>query len=294
MILQRTLAIIILAFAPSLTFGAIEYPPLSAKGWVKQTVGNTNIEIEYERPSARDRTIFGKLVPWGELWRTGAGHSTKISFDKDVEISGQSIPKGRYSIFTIPNVDQWTVILNSDTSLYGKFNYDSNKDIARFTVAPMKTVRFYETMTIDIDLIPNNARIYISWENTQVAFDVLTSTDAEMIEYINSYLLERKSKDSDHYAGAAEYLYYQNTEHQKATALADIAIELDESNGWARRLKMNLYERQGMYSKALEVIAEAILELAGRDQDQVTKERSLQEWKAHEARITNAFTKINE
>lgn len=288
--LQRTLAILILAFVTSSTFGEIEYPPLSAKGWVKQTVGNTIIEIEYERPSTRGRTVFGELVPWGELWRTGAGHSTKISFDKDVEISGQSIPKGQYSIFTIPNEDQWTVILNSDTSLYGKFNYDSDKDIIRFTVEPKKTRRFYETMTIDIDLIPNNAKIYLSWENAQIGFDVLTGTDAEMIEYIGDYLLERKSKDSDRYAGAAEYLYYQNTEYRKATALASIAIELDGSNGWARRLKMNLHERQGMHSEALETIAEAILEIEGRDdQDEAT----LQDWKAHRVRIKNKVTEAN-
>ncbi len=285
MTIQRVLPAIALVLASSLSFGEIDYPPLSAKGWLKQVVGNTVVEIEYERPSVRGRTIFGELVPWGELWRTGAGHSTKISFDKDVVIRGQSIPRGQYSLFTIPSEDQWTVILNSDASLYGSFNYDSDKDVIRFTVDSTKTRRFYETMTIDIDLIPNNAKIYLSWENTRIGFDVITGTDAEMVEYIDEHLLARKSNVSDRYAGAAEYLYYQNRDDRKAVALANIAIELDESNGWARRLKRELYERQEMYPEALETIAQAIVEIESRDEVDAAALRSLQGWKAHQERI---------
>ena len=115
------LFLIFSAFGVLAQDSAYPYPSLSPKGKISQIVGNTTIEIEYERPSVRKREIFGDLVPWGKLWRTGAGSCTKISFDKDVVVSGQNIEAGKYSIFTIPNPKEWIVILNRDTKLYGTY-----------------------------------------------------------------------------------------------------------------------------------------------------------------------------
>ena len=256
--LKTTIVTLLFLAYTSLAFGQVEYPSLSPKGRIEQVVGNTNVEIEYERPSVRNRVVFGGIVPWNKVWRTGAGYCTKISFDKPVIIGGQTVNPGKYTIFTIPNPDRWIVILNSNTTLYGSFNYNPEKDITRFIVRPTKSQRFYETLTFDIDLIPNNARIFISWEETQISFDVQTSTDEEILKFIKEQLLTKKEKNSDKYAGAAEYLHYQNINSFEAIKLTQIAFELDENNGWARRLNMELYEKLGMYAKALQSANQAI------------------------------------
>src|SRR5690242_7898509 len=99
-------------------FSQNHFPDLSPKGIVKQIVGLSTIEVNYERPAARGRKIFGDLVPFDKLWRTGAGNCTKIKFSSPVTITGKKIAAGTYSLLSIPNLLQWTIILNSDTTLY--------------------------------------------------------------------------------------------------------------------------------------------------------------------------------
>jgi tetratricopeptide (TPR) repeat protein len=233
------------------------YPPLSALSKISQNVGNTLVDVEYERPSARKRKVFGELVPWNKVWRTGAGYCTKIRFDKPVIVEGQPVGPGYYSLFTIPNPETWTVILNRDTTLYGSSFYNADKDIARFTVMSNTTERYYETLTIDIDLIPNNARMYISWVNTQVAFDILTSTDEEMMRYIQDEVISGKSRDPNIYAGAAEYMLYQGINLHEAVRLADKALQLDK-NSWAGNVKLKLYETMGYYEEAIQMVKQGL------------------------------------
>ncbi|MDF1699076.1 MAG: DUF2911 domain-containing protein [Saprospiraceae bacterium] len=230
------------------------YPSLSPKGNISQIVGNTIVGIEYERPSVRKRQIFGELVPWNKVWRTGAGSSTKISFNKDIKVGGQNIEAGKYSLFTIPNPTEWIIIINKDTTLYGSYDYDYKKDIARFVTIPVESNRFYETLNFDIEILPNNAKIYISWANVQVSFDIETTTDFEIEKLIEDELLTEKNKDSDIYAGAAEYLFFQGDNLMDAITLANIAIELNEDNVWARSLKIKIYEKMKLFSKALSEI----------------------------------------
>ena len=165
------------------------FPVASPMGHISQMIGNTKLEIEYERPLARKREIFGGLVPFNQVWRTGAGASTKIKFSKAVVVEGQSIPPGRYSLFTIPGADTWVVILNSDTTIYGTYGYDRVKDVARFVVTPTLSNRFYEALTIDIDLVQSNARLYLSWTNIQIDFSITTTTASDAMKFIEEQLL---------------------------------------------------------------------------------------------------------
>lgn len=237
------------------------FPSLSPQGTISQVVGNTLVGIEYERPSARRRTIFGDLVPWNRVWRTGAGNCTKISFDQPVKIEGQEIAAGKYSLFSIPGPEEWVIILNADTTLYGSSFYDEQRDVARFVVIPQQTQRYYETLNIDIGLVPNNADVYISWENTQVSFRIETSTDADIEAFIRNELMSGQSQQSIQYAGAAEYRLYQGSNLLEGLTLATKAIELDESNGWARSLKIRLYERLKMYESSLAEIEQAMAQI---------------------------------
>lgn len=241
------------------------YPSLSPKGTISQVVGNTIVAIEYERPSARKRVVFGELIPWNKVWRTGAGHCTKISFDKDVILEGQSLEAGKYALLTIPNKKEWIVILNRDTTLYGSYNYDFNKDVARFIVVPTNSSRYYETLNFDIEIIPNNAQIFMNWANLQISFRLETSTDDEVKKLIRNDLLTKNSKDSDIYAGASEYLYYKGEDLVSALELCDSAIALNKNNGWARSLKVRIYEKLKLYDHAIAELQLSIENTESRD-----------------------------
>lgn len=227
------------------------YPSFSPKCNISQIVGNTLISVEYERPSARKRLIYGGLVPWNKVWRTGAGNCTKIAFDKEVTIEGQKVPSGRYSIFTIPNPNEWVVILNKDTTLYGSYNYNSKHDVTRFTAFPVESNRYYETLNFDIELNQHNAKMYVSWANTQIKFDIETSTNEKIEKLIREELVTGINQVSNTYAGAASYLVFREMDYENALKLAEKAIELDENNEWVYGIKIDIYERLKLYDNAI-------------------------------------------
>lgn len=142
--------------------------PLSPKETVKAELDGVDTEIVYCRPSARGRKMIGGKEPYGSVWRTGANAATTIEFDKPVKIEGKNLPAGKYALFTIPNEDEWTIIINKDYKQQGAYNYDEKKDVLRVSVKPKKTDKFVETFTIT----PEKDRISMKWENTEVAFKV--------------------------------------------------------------------------------------------------------------------------
>jgi hypothetical protein len=145
-------------------------PALTTEAAFTQQFGGSEIQVSYARPSARGRQIFGGLVPFDTLWRTGANDCTSLKFKEDVNIGDKKMPAGKYALFTIPNKDEWTIILNADTTLHGAMGYNMAKDLHRFKVKPVKSDRFYETFTIEInDFTPQGAAfLNLMWENTMV------------------------------------------------------------------------------------------------------------------------------
>ena len=137
--------------------------PASPKETVTGKIGNASVEVVYCKPSAKGRKVMGALVPYGEVWRTGANEATTISFDKAVTIEGQKLAAGQYSLFTIPGENEWTIIINSDPKQWGAYKYKKEKDVLRVTVKPGKTT-FTETFTIALDKIG----LSLKWEETEV------------------------------------------------------------------------------------------------------------------------------
>ena len=286
--MKSILTVFLLAISLSIYSQTEEYPypSLSPKGIISQTVGNTIVEIEYERPSARKRVVFGNLVPWNKVWRTGAGHCTKISFDKGVVIEGQSIVAGKYSLFTIPSKEEWIIILNKDTTLYGSYDYNYEKDAARFIVIPTNSSRYYETLNFDIEIIPNNAKIFLNWANHQISFTLETTTDDKVKKLIAKDLLTNNNNDSDIYAGASEYLYYKGEDLANALELCYTAIALNKNNGWARSIKVRIYEKLKLYDNAIAELKLSIENTESReDLDKVQKENILHRVKLDLSRI---------
>ncbi len=249
--MMKILLSVLFSIAIIESFSQANFPDLSPKGSVRQKVGFTTISVDYERPAARGRKIIGELVPYDKLWRTGAGNCTRVRFSENVSINSMTISAGTYSLFTIPNSVEWTVILNSDTTLYGSQSYDKNKDIFRFKAKSEATSRYYESFTIDIDVIPYNAAIYLAWENTQIHFKVETGTDKRTIEFINQNLLTDKSDDPDQYATAVEYYLYSNKDLDKALILVNKAITKNPKQAWFYALKVDVLEKQKQYTEAI-------------------------------------------
>ena len=166
--MKNTVLLFILAITPFVHAQDEDYPypSLSPEGNIAQVVGNTKIKLTYERPSVRNRKIYGGLDPWSKVWRTGAGKCTKINFDKLVKLHGQPIPDGTFFLFTIPTPNDRGIIVNADTTLCGSNGYERQKDLAQFSVPSKKTERHYETLTFDIDILRNDAKMYVSWANT--------------------------------------------------------------------------------------------------------------------------------
>lgn len=151
-------------------------PRVSPDAIVGQTIGLTEVRITYGRPSVRGRTIFGDLVPFDEVWRTGANEATAISFSTPVRIEGKPLEAGTYGLFTIPGTDRWTIILNNEAEQWGAYNYDSQKDALRVEVEP-ESAPTQELMTFSFDNVTDStATSALHWAETRVPFEISTNT----------------------------------------------------------------------------------------------------------------------
>src|SRR5215510_8218684 len=159
----------------------IEFPAASQHSVLKQRVGLTDVEVDYSRPNKNDREIFGGLVPYGKLWRTGANAVTKIKFSKAVTLGGKEIPAGEYALFTIPTADEWTIIISKDAKVQSTADYKQEKDAARLTAKPEAIPITIETFTIGLaDVKGASATLNFLWDKTRVPVK-LTTDDVEQV-----------------------------------------------------------------------------------------------------------------
>ena len=225
---MRAFIFTILLFVGCLGFSQINTPRFSPASEIEQMVGLTEIEIEYSRPSMRGREVFGNLVPFGKVWRTGADNSTKISFDTDVIISGKTVQSGTYSIFSIPNKESWEIIFYSDVELWGVPRDWSDDKIVFSSIYKVNKINTVETFTISFnDLTNNDVNMNISWENTSVDIKIDVPTRS-MVEKDISNVLNDNPKASDYYAAAVFYRQ-ENVNLSQALLWMNKAIEMFEN-----------------------------------------------------------------
>lgn len=144
-------------------------PPAKAS----KKIGDTEITVDYSSPSVKNRKIWGELVPYDKVWRTGANEPTKITFSKDVMVEGKELKAGTYALFTIPGENEWTVIFNNNHEQWGATQYSEDEDALRITAKPKKSKAMAEQMKIDVkEKGPNKAEISLAWENLEVPFTV--------------------------------------------------------------------------------------------------------------------------
>ena len=266
-----------------MSFSQINTPRVSPASEVEQMVGLTEIEIEYSRPSMRGREVFGNLVPFGKVWRTGADNSTKISFNTDVIISGKTIQSGTYSIFSIPNKESWEIILYSDVELWGvPRDWSENKIVfsSMFDVKKLKKSNTVETFTISFnDLTNNDVNMNISWENSSVDIKIEVPTRS-MVESDINKVLSDNPKSSDYYAAAVFYRQ-ENINLDKALEWMNKAIEMNESpRFWQYRQQSLIMAANNKYADAVDAAKKSLnLAIEADNQDYIKMNReSIAEW----------------
>lgn len=268
----------------ALTLNAqMQTPQPSPSSELEQMVGLTEVEVEYARPSMKGRTIFGDLVPYGQLWRTGANKNTTVSFSDDVKIGGKDVKAGEYAIFTKPGEAVWEVIFYTDTENWGTpRNWDASKVAATVKVEVMKMPMKVETFTITIDDLTNNgANLGILWEDVYVGvpFEVPTAEKAQ--KSIESTMAGPSARDL---YSAASYYYEEGLDMEKAREWIDKAVAMDTKGEqyWVLRRQSLIHAKLGDKKAAIAAAKKSLAaaEAAG-NQDYVKMNKdSLMEWGA--------------
>ena len=227
-------------------------PQPSPKATLNQIVGLTDVEIEYSRPGTKGRNIFGDLVPFGKVWRTGANSNTTISFSEDVVIDGKTLKKGKYALYTLPKVESWEIIFYSKTDNWGNPEVWNESDVAlRATVVPEMLNRNIESFTIDINNLDNNfATLNLSWEKTLVSLKFEVPTQKMAMASIDKVLAGPSGGD---YFSAAQFYFQSNGDLTKALVYVNKALELNKENPyWYTKLKSLIQAKLGDKKGAIE------------------------------------------
>jgi tetratricopeptide (TPR) repeat protein len=241
----KTFSAIAALSVSALTFNAqtLKVPAPSPLQTIKQAFALSDITIEYSRPSVKGRTVFGDVVPYGKIWRTGANQSTKIAFGEDVKIEGVSVSSGTYALYTIPNKDSWEVMLYKDLALGGNTaDYKKENEAARFTVKAMPINDKVETLTFTFaDMSSNSTNVQLSWDKTRISMNVVADIDAKIVKNIETAL----SKDSRPYYQAATYYLDNNKDLAKASEWVDKAIENNPKAFYMYLTRAKIKAKQG-------------------------------------------------
>lgn len=248
----------------------IQTPSPSPSASISTVVGLTDIKINYSRPRAKGRKIFGDgdafLTPYGKIWRTGANSGTRVTFSDDVKVEGISIPKGEYLLLTWPGATEWTISLYKDVSLGGNTgDYKSENDAAKFKVKSEKLTERVETFTMNIgDLADNNtsAKIQIAWENTSVKFTITVDFDKKVMESIAAGTRVNPGA----YATAAVYYFENGKDLKQALAWIEEAIKAEPGFFWWIHQKAKIQKAMGDKAGAL-ATANLSLETAKKNID---------------------------
>src|SRR5277367_2668359 len=173
----------------------VEFPAPSPACTLKQRVGLTDVQIDYSRPNIKGREIFGSLVPYGQVWRTGANQATKIVFSTPVKLNGTEIPAGTYALMTIPGKDEWTIIINKGSEQWGAYKYDEKADVARFKAKPITLEKPVDSFTIGVNKIGDDSSVIdIVWDKTDVPIKLQVDYMDKVVSQIEAVMASDEKK----------------------------------------------------------------------------------------------------
>jgi tetratricopeptide (TPR) repeat protein len=237
----------------------IEFPAASQHAVVKQRVGLTDVEVDYSRPNKNDREIFGGLVPFGKLWRTGANAPTKIRFSKAVTLGGKAIPAGEYALFTIPTADEWTIIISKDAKVQSAADYKEENDAARVTAKPESIPVTIETFTIGLgDVKGASATLNFVWDKTRVPVKLTTGDVEEVSKQLDAAVRAGTPLDPRTAYQAAAFYYDNNKDMNQAAKWIDQALQKNPDAYFMHYKKAQIQAKLGNKQEAIASAQKAI------------------------------------
>ena len=246
--MKRVVLTVVVALVTLLAEAQVKTPQASPSAKVDQVVGLANVEIEYSRPGAKGRTVYGDLVPYGKNWRTGANANTTISIDQDIKINGSELKKGKYALYTTPKADSWDVIFYTATDNWGLPEaWDESKVALKTTVKPETLNKSVESFTISISNLSNEgASLDLAWERTLVSVPFTVPTNEVAMKSIEKALAGPSAAD---YFSAAQYFYQSNSDMNKALTWINNAVSMTpegkDTPFWYLRLKSLIQAKTG-------------------------------------------------
>ena len=279
---MRQLTILICAVLLSFTSNAqMTVPQPSPASKIKQTVGLTEVTVKYSRPSMRGRTIFGDLVPYDKIWRTGANARTSISFSDDVVINEQEVKAGTYAIFTKPGTTSWEVYFYDEADGFGTpSELDESKVVAMATAEVYNMSEDVQTFTITIDDLHNNgATLGFLWEKTYVGVPFEVPTAAKAQKSIETVMA---GPSGNEYFAAAAYYFSEKKDLEKAKEWIDKAVATNDQAFWMMRQQSLIYAELGDKEGAIKAAKRSleVAEAAGNADYVKMNKDSLKEWGA--------------
>jgi len=242
----------VLAQAPPLTV-----PDASPAATVSQTIGITNVTISYHRPAVNKREVWGKLVPYNEVWRAGANMNTTISFSSPVTLGGKQIPAGTYGLHTIPTASDWTIILSANYNNWGSFSYDEKQDVLRFKATP-RPADFEERLEYTFENVGENAgTAVLHWEKLAVPFTIDVDTKAVTFASLKNELYGLQQFFWQSWNNAAGWCVRNDYQLDQALAWADKSISM-QANFPNLRTKAAILEKKGDVKQAEDLRARAL------------------------------------
>lgn len=236
----------------------LQTPAPSPSTTVKQEFALSSVEVNYSRPAARGRKIFGDLVPYGKVWRTGANSATTISFGEDVTFGDKKIPAGKYGLLTIPDAGSWTIILSKQLDVTSPAAYKQDQDVARITVQSGNLPITIENFMIVFDNISSNSmQMNMVWENTGVTIPIKAAIEEKIMAQINDLM----NKDNKPYFQSAMYYMENGKDLNTALGWFDKAIAQNPSAFWVQHQKANCLAKMGRKQDAI-AAANKSIELA--------------------------------
>jgi hypothetical protein len=278
---MQTKIITLLLVLSAFTFQAqIKTPAPSPSAKIEQAIGLTDVSVEYSRPAMRGRTIFGDLVPYGKLWRTGANMRTKFTTSTDVTINGKELKKGTYAILTVPNKDSWEVIFYTEYDAGGApATLDESKVAARVSAKVITMTGNTENFTIGFGNVADGltGEMNIMWDNTRVALKIETPTDEMAVKSIESALAGPSAGD---YFSAASYYRSTGKDLNKALEWVTKAVDMNPEAFWMSRQKSliqaDLGDKKGAIATAQKSME--VAQKAGNDDYVKMNKESIAEW----------------
>lgn len=238
-------------------------PAPSTTQTLRQDFGLSTVELSYSRPGMKDRKIFGDLVPFGKVWRTGANQATTINFGDDVMIGDKKVAAGKYGLLTIPDKDNWTIIITKQLDVTSPAAYKQDQDVVRVTAKPVMLPFSVETFTISFDDVkPTSMALGLLWDKTMVSVPIKTDIDTKIMGQIDNIM----KADNRPYFNAAMYYMENGKDQQKALAWFDKAIEQNPDAFWVYHQRANLLAKMGRKQDAI-ASANKSIELAKKAQN---------------------------